>query len=129
MPPAAKPMRRRLSQAHMAGDAARAAKSRAKRAYYACRADARLAPIGGRVWAETLQHAEGQNPIRAEAMPGRPPRLAGDDSRVRLSILPILPARISSTYSEHHFTQRGGSRESGRPYAMGRRDCHQPAST
>ena len=68
MPPAAKPMRRRLSQAHMAGDAARAAKSRAKRAYYACRADARLAPIGGRVWAETLQHAEGQDPVRAEAM-------------------------------------------------------------
>jgi hypothetical protein len=72
MPPAAKPMRRRLPQAHMAGDAERRvpgqAKARAKRAYYACRADPRLAPIGDRVWAETLQHAEGQDPVRAEAM-------------------------------------------------------------
>jgi hypothetical protein len=62
-------MRRRLPQAHMAGDAARrVAKERAKRAYSVCRTDPQLALIGDRVWSETLLHAEGQDPIRAEAM-------------------------------------------------------------
>jgi hypothetical protein len=72
MSPARDPPQRRLPQAHMVDAAARRvpgqAKERAKRAYYACRADPRLAPIGDRVWGEALQHAEGQDPARVEVM-------------------------------------------------------------